>query len=395
MSSLSSSPSSCNNDKKTITAKIVSIDTLPDCGSRLRDGHLVSFPTETVYGLGCHALSKDAILKVFAAKERPLTDPLIVHLLGTPDALPLWDPHNHPILRLLTDRFWPGPLTLVAKASPGVPGVVMADTGFVACRSPSHPIARALLAEANIPIAAPSANKFGHVSPTQAQHVYDDLKYEDVWIIETPPPSPQNQTTPMSCQVGVESTVAKLEHDTITVLRHGAVSVQDIHSCLKHAGYDQIRVTASTKHATDQTVPHVAPGQTLRHYSPDIPSFMLGTEFDVEGCCSSANQQQQQQSLLLQNSVVLDFGGRLAKWKDTALSYYDLSPTKDSKQAAQTVFERLRWAEQVEGAKRIYFPALVRTAQQQLDEEDALLLAVQDRLTRAANGVIINRLQDL
>ncbi|EJK47551.1 hypothetical protein THAOC_33720, partial [Thalassiosira oceanica] len=177
---------------------------LEQCGERLRDGKLVSFPTETVYGLGCHALDPVAVQKVFNAKERPLSDPLIVHVTDELDALNLWcasSDHinssvNQPAgresrnsiesqaLRVLVKTFFPGPLTIVARARQDVPQIIMANTGYVACRSPSHPVARALIATAGVPIAAPSANKFGHVSPTLASHVLDDLGLEDVWVVD-------------------------------------------------------------------------------------------------------------------------------------------------------------------------------------------------------------------
>ena len=172
-----------------IRAKLVSLDSLEDCGARLRRGDLVAFPTETVYGLGCNALDPEAIIKVFQAKERPLTDPLITHVTNNEVAYNLWDAESSSlegkVLRLLCEKFWPGPLTLVAKAAPHVPSILMANTGYVACRAPQHSISIALINAAEVPIAAPSANKFGHVSPTRANHVWDDLLHEDVWIVDT------------------------------------------------------------------------------------------------------------------------------------------------------------------------------------------------------------------
>ena len=164
------------------TAKLVpaTLASLTQCGERLRSGELVSFPTETVYGLGCHALDPSAVQKVFDAKERPLSDPLIVHVTDSKNALELWaasssmgcndqqQQHDQQqiekqALSVLTSQFFPGPLTIVAKAHPTIPQILMANTGYVACRSPSHPIARNLISCAKVPIAAPSANKFGHV----------------------------------------------------------------------------------------------------------------------------------------------------------------------------------------------------------------------------------------
>lgn len=357
-------------EKHPMKAKIV--NDISACGERLRLGQLVSFPTETVYGLGCHALDVNAVAKVFAAKERPLTDPLIVHVLEPRDAFSLWKQEN-PVLSKLCQDFWPGPLTLVAEASSLVPSTIMAGTGFCACRSPSHPTARALLEAAQVPIAAPSANKFGHVSPTTAQHVFDDLHDEDVWILET-----VDQEGPC-CDVGVESTVAKLEMTQdggylLIVLRQGAVSVEALKESLINL---PVQVVAKLKRATKDDVANVAPGQTIRHYSPNIPSFLLSPL-----CVKSEPTKG-----ALSQAVVIDYGGQLIHWKDHCLAYRDLTPNGTSSVAAQTVFESLRWAEQVVSAGFVLFPQLPESI-------DALELAVKDRLTRAASGVVINTLDE-
>jgi L-threonylcarbamoyladenylate synthase len=375
MSSSSAIITDENTTTKAVQAKIVSTDQLKECGERLRQGNLVAFPTETVYGLGCHALDEDAILKVFAAKERPLTDPLIVHVSTFDDASPLWDNPNDAALQCLTQTFWPGPLTLVAKAAAHVPPLLMAHTGYVACRSPQHAMAQELLKVSQLPIAAPSANKFGHVSPTRAEHVFDDLKYEDVWIVES------NEV----CSVGVESTVAKMTVDddkigVITVLRQGAISALQLEQCLAQAGLsDQYRVELQTKRATPDHVANVAPGQTIRHYSPNIPSFLVTTK-----CATAALSDDELH--LLKTVIVIDFGGILAKWQPHALAYRDLSVSGKSEEAAQAVFDTLRWAEQVAEGRQILFPHLDD------ESEDALVLAVKDRLTRAASGVTIDTL---
>ena len=344
------------------------------CGERLRQGHLVAFPTETVYGLGCHALDVDAVAKVFAAKERPLTDPLIVHVLEFTDAMELWqvptDLERQILTRLCRD-FWPGPLTLVAAANRSVvPDTIMAHTGYCACRSPAHPTARTLLQASQRPLAAPSANKFGHVSPTTAAHVWDDLQHEDVWIL-------QDDDTP--CDVGVESTVAKLamaedHRGVLTVLRQGAVSVEALRAAV---GDLPVEVVAQLSRATADTVANVAPGQTIRHYSPNIPSFLVSSEC-MQGVCDDD---------LLTKAVVIDYGQQLAHWREKACAYRDLTPTGESATAAQNVFETLRWAEQVEEADYIVFPKPL--------SEDALALAVKDRLTRAASGVVIDSLAEV
>ncbi len=388
-------------------------ESLVKAGERLRAGNLVSFPTETVYGLGCHALDPNAVKKVFEAKERPLSDPLIVHVNSGESALNLWDASSSSssndvdddndsarntqkkTLLALVDHFWPGPLTIVAKASPKVPSIIMANTGFVACRSPSHPIARALIDTSEVPIAAPSANKFGHVSPTKASHVFDDLGMEDVWIVDpslntsSSSSSASNDkvvTDEIVCDVGVESTVAKVEfhnneEGVITVLRHGAISSQDIRKCLQNVGLDGKLTVQSKQQATGDDVHHVAPGQTIRHYSPNVPSYMVSHErYNGEKTLSD------EEASIVKNAVIIDFGGRLEYWKGMALAYRDLSPSGNSDVAASKVFDTLRWSESIDGAKRVFFPEL----NVESNVDDALVLAVKDRLTRAASGVVIS-----
>jgi L-threonylcarbamoyladenylate synthase len=425
-----------------IRARIVPSTDLEMCGERLRNGELVAFPTETVYGLGCNALDVNAIIKVFEAKERPLTDPLITHVTQNQVAYELWQAtsvHDGPssslegrALRALVERFWPGPLTLVATAAPRVPSILMANTGFVACRSPQHPIAIALIEAARVPIAAPSANKFGHVSPTRSHHVWDDLKYENVWIVkesndegnnnDDDDDSNKEREKAGACRVGVESSVAKIEmiiadnnddnknsdgaanrnrRGRITLLRQGAVSVQDIQDCLDEAGLvDDFVVLRRTKKATDETVAHVAPGQTIRHYSPHIPSFVMSSHSRYIQVPAASDSPpyilSDNEKRALSTTVVIDFGGKLKLFESFSLSYRDLSVTGDSVEASNRVFDILRWAELVDSATQILFPEIV-DEEEDVDgshtpSSDALTLALKDRLTRAASGVVIERL---
>jgi len=405
----------------------------------------VAFPTETVYGLGCNALDSSAIIKVFEAKERPLTDPLITHVTENQVAFQLWaadmtsaiiSSADSPslegkALHAICEKFWPGPLTLVAKAAPNVPPILMAGTGFVACRSPKHPISIALINAAKIPIAAPSANKFGHVSPTSSSHVWDDLQHEDVWIVKEEDVDRQQKHSTTKgvivdatscCQVGVESSVAKIEMITadndiattnnkkgrITLLRQGAVSLRDIQECLREAGLaDHFEMLALTKKATDETVPNVAPGQTIRHYSPDIPSFILSKSLcrtaSIPSSCMSnrPTTTNDDDKIFLRKSVLIDFGGKLKAWEHLSLAYQDLSETADSAEATNGVFETLRWAERIRDANQILFPEISDEMEEQecsstdsmsTFSPDALTLALKDRLTRAASGVVIDSL---
>ena len=347
-----------------------------------------------------------AVQRVFDAKERPLSDPLIVHVVTAQQALDLWDASSsqqahhsfeHQVLNVLTSTFFPGPLTIVAKAKPSVPPIIMANTGYVACRSPSHPIARALISYAECPIAAPSANKFGHVSPTLARHVMDDLGMEDVWIVDPSLSDNVGSARAAVCQVGVESTVAKVQtvienNQTIgcriSILRHGAISSNSIREALKQVHHLDIEVKDSVQY-TPETVNHVAPGQTVKHYSPNVPCFMIGLPKQH----SIAEDLSHEEKETLAKSVLIDYAGKLSNFKQLALSYRDLSPTGDAQKAASHVFETLRWTESVEGAIRVFVPDLSSEVRDGNEEGEALVLAVKDKLTRAASGVVVGTFQ--
>lgn len=161
----------------------------------IRRGELVAFPTETVYGLGGHALDEQAVQAIFTAKGRPASDPLIVHLADRRD-LPHVAASIPPLAAQLAATFWPGPLTLIVPRHPQVPLAVTAGRETVAVRVPAHPVAQALLQAAEVPVAAPSANRFGHTSPTTADHVLADLNGRIAAVIDGGP-------TP----IGIESTV--------------------------------------------------------------------------------------------------------------------------------------------------------------------------------------------
>lgn len=367
---------------------------LANAGARLRGDFrtsskpstLVSFPTETVYGLGANALSSDDCASIFAAKRRPLDDPLIVHVADASDAYALWaaDDISLDALRVLAARFWPGPLTLVAPAAPCVPSIVTAGTGHVALRSPSHPVARALIRAAGVPLAAPSANRFGHVSPTRASHVLDDLGGEDVWVVDADD----------ACGVGVESTVARVDGQTriVTVLRHGAVAKREMQEALEEmtsAGGFVVESACRSAGGAVQGPVAVSPGQAVRHYAPDVTCYV------VSRCAAAALMSSVEKSApeILSRAVVIDYGGRLSALQPHCLAYRDLSENCQPKEAASCIFDTLRWSEEVEGADRVYLPEIILEEEENGRDDGGLLWAVRDRLTRAASGITISELQ--
>jgi L-threonylcarbamoyladenylate synthase len=222
-------------------------DAIAAAAAALRDGRLVAFPTETVYGLGADATNARAVAAIFEAKGRPRFNPLIAHVADAEDAARF--AVLGPQARALAAAFWPGALTLVVKKRPDCPIADLATAGLdtVALRVPSHPVARALIRAAGRPIAAPSANRSGHVSPTTAAHVEADLGDKIAMILDDGP-----------CAIGVESTVVDISGTAPTLLRAGGVTREAI---------EQVLGTSLASTIADEERP-VSPGQLASHYAP-------------------------------------------------------------------------------------------------------------------------------
>jgi L-threonylcarbamoyladenylate synthase len=219
------------------TSKTISRIDVSDAAARIRAGGVVAFPTETVYGLGANALDAAAVEKIYELKGRPRTSPLIVHVSSIEMAkkyVAEWPAVADDLAR----RYWPGPLTIVVAKSPAIPDIVTAGLGTVGLRMPAHDIALQLIELAGVPIAAPSANRFTHLSPTTAEHVEQEFG-DAVEIVDGG-----------ACQVGIESTVVSISGSQLTLLRPGMIT-------LDAPG------TAATPDG-----PHPSPGMHERHYSP-------------------------------------------------------------------------------------------------------------------------------
>ena len=223
--------------------------------SLLRQGQLVAIPTETVYGLAANALMPSAVLDIFRVKGRPAFDPLIVHV-DNPDRISEYATHIPDEAWALAERFWPGPLTLVLQKAPCIPDEVSSGLDTVGLRMPDHPIILELLKRTGFPLAAPSANPFGYISPTTAQHVHDQLQGKIPYILDGGP-----------CRVGVESTIVGFEKDGPVIYRLGGLTVEDIRSVVPAVG---MRVNASSDPR--------APGMLKSHYAPRIPLFLGDVE---------------------------------------------------------------------------------------------------------------------
>ena len=229
---------------------------LARAGAVIRSGRLVAFPTETVYGLGANSFDDHAIASLYEAKQRDASDPLIVHLAATSD-LPRVATDVPEALGHLTKRFWPGPLTIVARRHPNVPGRVSANRPTVAIRVPAHPVARGLIEAAGVPVVAPSANRFMRSSATRASHVVADLGDVIDLVLDGGP-----------TEIGLESTVVATDDDgTVRVLRPGAIPVETIIKALRDAGID-VAVHVGHLHPFASTDGPLSPGLLETHYAP-------------------------------------------------------------------------------------------------------------------------------
>jgi L-threonylcarbamoyladenylate synthase len=225
-------------------------DALKRAASVIREGGLVAFPTETVYGVGANVFDARAVARIFEVKQRPRFDPIIVHIADFKDIKRLCSRIDERV-RILTEKFWPGPLTLVLPKSDIVPDIVTAGLETVAVRMPSHPVAIELIKKAKVSIAAPSANLFGRLSPTTAEHVVEQIG-EEIDLIIDGGKSP----------IGVESTVLELTYEP-TILRPGGLPVEEIEEVI-----GKVRIIAISKRPR-------SPGQLPRHYSPRTPLKIL------------------------------------------------------------------------------------------------------------------------
>jgi L-threonylcarbamoyladenylate synthase len=319
----------------------------------IRRGGLVAFPTETVYGLGANALDASAVQRIFAAKERPAWDPIIVHLASR-EMLAFVASSLPPRFEELFSRFMPGPLTVLMQKLTSVPDEVTAGRPLVAVRFPKHQIAQQLISGADLPIAAPSANRFGRTSPTTAQHVLADLDGRIDAVLDGGPTI-----------VGVESTVLDLVADPPAILREGAVTREQLESVL---GRVQLR-TNSEVNTADQG--RAAPGMSPRHYAPHARLVLIeGGEAQLRA--EAANYPSP--GILLPSGWTPDVGARLASPARPTAVTFDWGPWNDPAQLAARLYAGLRWLDD-QGVSVIIAP---------LPENQGLGAVIRDRLQRAA-----------
>lgn len=325
----------------------------------LHDGEIVVFPTETVYGLGADAFQPAALERIFVAKGRPFSDPLIVHIADerTLELLTTIIPEQ---AKRLAQAFWPGPLTLILPRGSRVPHLVTAGLETVAIRMPRHAVALALIRALGSPIAAPSANRFMHVSPTTAQHALADLSGRVPLILDAGP-----------CEIGVESTVLDLCSDVPRILRPGGVSLEALRRVLPDV---QPPMGSKAASENEDIAAKKAPGQLLTHYAPTVPLLL----FDgvVEAMHASMLAEVHRRCAQGERVGVLVADEDVPLFSDSGALIYALGSADELAEIAAKLFAGLRALEE----------AHVQVILCRNFGEQGLGLAIRDRLLKAAGG---------
>ncbi len=332
----------------------------------LRAGNAVVFPTETVYGLGADVFQPAALERIFLAKGRPHSDPLIAHIADEA-ALDLLTTALPEQAKRLASAFWPGPLTLVLPRGPRVPYLVTAGLETVAVRMPRHPVALALIRALGSPIAAPSANRFMHVSPTTAQHVLADLGGRIPLILDGGP-----------CEVGVESTVLDLCSEQPIILRPGGVSLEALRAVLPGVQPPRSRRTADAPaHAESESSAQHSPGQMLTHYAPAVPLLLFEGSIESMRAAMLAEARRRQAQGELAGILVADED--VEAFRESGAMVCSLGNAANSAQIAASLFHCLRALED----------AHVQVILCRQFDDGGLGLAIRDRLLKAASGKVI------
>lgn len=347
---------------------------IADAAAIVRAGGLVAFPTETVYGLGAHALDAAAVARIFDAKGRPANDPVIVHVTDLAQAARV-AAEIPEAAQQLAARFWPGPLTMILPKRSDVPALVTAGLATVGVRVPAHPVALALIGAAGVPIAAPSANRFSRPSPTCAQHVLDDLDGRVDLVLDAG-----------ATLVGVESTIVDLTVSPPVVRRPGGVSLQSLQQVLPSCQWGQTpyRDLRTVQNAGGEDAPQVAPGQLLRHYAPRATLTLYEGSPDAVVAALAADARRlaaagQRVGLLAPEEDLMRLAPVIAAMATNGrIVTRAYGARRDPARAAHELFASLR-ALDAEGVD-------VMLASRPEDAD--LGHAIRDRLTRAAEGRI-------
>lgn len=328
----------------------------------LQSGHLVAIPTETVYGLAAPINNQDALKKIFLTKERPFFDPLIVHVCSTEEAKKYVS--DWPLAaEVLSHHFWPGPLTIVLPKNNLISDLITSGLPSVGLRCPAHTLTLALIEDCKIPLAAPSANKFGKTSPTSADHVAEEFKNEDVSILDGGP-----------CEVGIESTVLSLKPNpnssiwSYSILRPGFISLKQIQEALTAHNV--------AAHHEPSISKQESPGHMKHHYMPKKPLVIIkDKQLSTDQIANIFNQK----ILDLPDSIE---GVKIEKPKKNVLHLAELKLSSDPTLAARTLYSELRLLSENPNHDLIYY--FLNTEQLQHD----LWTSILERLTKAAILII-------
>ena len=353
---------------KKIDPNNMTSDDFSEAAALLREGKLVAFPTETVYGLGGNAYDSTASARIYAAKGRPSDNPLIVHISSFEEITPLVKDIPEKA-RALADRFWPGPLTMILFKSDKVPKETTGGLDTVAIRMPSHPIANRLIKEAGIPIAAPSANASGRPSTTKAEHVIEDLDGRIDMIIDGG-----------SSDIGLESTIVDLTVSPVLILRPGYITIEMLREVIPDIEYDK----AVLKRIKDDTIVAKAPGMKYRHYAPKGELTIYEGEI---GRVSKAIREAAKEKLdtghsvgiLTSDELAETYAGLKTGCDNGSLYIRDIGSRENEEEIAAGLFDALRYFDEVK-ADHIYAESFV---------EGGLGQAIMNRLMKAAGYHII------
>jgi L-threonylcarbamoyladenylate synthase len=360
-------------DRYEITTEVIRVNAIQPEASiieraagLLRDSDVVVFPTETVYGLGADVFQPAALERIFLAKGRPHSDPLIAHIADEA-SLGLLTTALSEQAKRLADAFWPGPLTLVLPRGPRVPYLMTAGLETVAVRMPRHPVALALIRALGSPIAAPSANRFMHVSPTTAQHVLADLGGRVPLILDGGP-----------CEVGVESTVLDLCSEQPTILRPGGVSLEALRAVVPDVQPPRYRRTVDAADpAESDAVAQQSPGQLLTHYAPAVPLLLF--DGSIEAVRAAMLAEAQRRGAQGERVGVLVADEDVASLQQSGAMVCSLGNAAYPAQIASSLFHCLRALED----------AQVQVILCRQFDDGGLGLAIRDRLLKAAGGRVI------
>lgn len=330
-----------------ISPENIDINAISRCADIIKTGGLVAFPTETVYGLGADATDKNAAKKIYAAKGRPSDNPLIIHISEPKEAEDY--AYTSELYYKLADAFMPGPLTVILSKKNTVPDEVTGGLDSVAVRCPAHPIARALISAAGVPIAAPSANISGSPSPTCASHVIKDMTDKIEAVIDGG-----------ECEIGLESTIVKLDGSKAILLRPGAITA-DALGCV----CEQVEISPAVTEALKENERPLSPGMKYRHYAPKAPLVLLDGE--SENLLNFLIKAQKEQ-----NCIILCYDEESEQLKDENI--IKIGRSDDLTTQAQRLFGALRKADTMNG--EIIYAHLPRP--------EGLGLALYNRMIRAA-----------